>query len=234
MMTYSRKELKTAGKNDLNGKWGLAIAAALLAMLVPSMVLSVPEGILSGMSSVMLEYGDAETGLLLSKIGMIFSGLFTIFILGPLSIGYFAFTLRLSRGVEVTATMPYRVFTKGFYGRFTLAYFMMNLFIILWSLLFVIPGIVKSYSYYMMGYILTDHPEMGWKEAIEESKRMMQGHKMDLFVLHLSFLGWILLSCLTLGILLIYVVPYMQQTEANFYLMLKEEPVKVQREIPAV
>ena len=98
--------------------------------------------------------------------------------------------------------------------------------------LLVIPGIVKSYSYYMMGYILTDHPEMGWKEAIAESKQMMYGHKMDLFVLHLSFLGWILLSCLTLGVLLIYTLPYMQQTEANFYRMLKEEQIKVQREIP--
>ncbi|MBQ1251530.1 MAG: hypothetical protein IIY02_01300, partial [Firmicutes bacterium] len=131
-MTYSSKEHKTAGKNDLNGKWGLAIAAALLAIFVPSMVLSVPEGILSGMSSVMMEYGDAETGFLLSQIGMVFTAVFSIFILGPLSIGYYAFTLRLSRGAEVTATMPYRVFTKGFYGRFTLAFFMMNLFVFLW------------------------------------------------------------------------------------------------------
>lgn len=227
MMSYSCKEFKQAAKNDLNGKWGVAIAAALLAMLVPSVIISFPEGILSGMSSVLTEYGEFETAAVLSLVGMVFTAVFSIFVLGPISIGYYAFTLKLSRGDVVTATLPYRVFTKGVYGRFTLAFFMMNLFIFLWSLLLVIPGIVKSYSYYMMAYILTDHPEMGWKEAIAESKRMMNGYKWKLFVLHLSFLGWIILSCFTFGILLIYVIPYMQQAEANFYRMLKEEPIAV-------
>lgn len=223
MLNYSRKDLKQMAKNHLNGHWGVAIGAVLLALIVPSFVLSVPEAILSVMSTVMMETGDIEQGTLYSALGSVLTMIFTILVLGPVSMGYYAFSLRLSRGCEVTATMPYRVFTNGAYGRFTLAFFMMNLFITLWSLLFIIPGIVKAYAYYLMAFIMTDHPEMGWKEAIAESKRMMRGHKMELFVLHLSFFGWLVLTVLTMGILMIYVLPYMQQAEANFYRALKEE-----------
>ncbi|MBR5329691.1 MAG: DUF975 family protein [Firmicutes bacterium] len=232
MLHYSRKDLKQAAKNDLSGRWGLAIGAALLAMIVPSVILSIPSSILSTMSSMMMELGDVEQGALYSALGTVFSTIFTILVLGPLSFGYYAFTLRFSRREEVTATLPYRVFTSGVFGRYALAFFMMNLFITLWSLLFLIPGIVKSYSYYLTAFLLNDHPEMGWKEAINESKRMMNGHKMELFMLHLSFLGWIILSIFTLGILLIYVVPYMQQAEANFYRALREEPIGVYPQAP--
>ena len=106
---------------------------------------------------------------------------------------------------------------------------MMNIFIFLWSLLFVIPGIIKSFSYAQMPYILMDHPEMGWKEALEESKRMMNGHKMDYFVLLLSFIPWLLLCGITFGIAFLYVGPYMQMTCVNFYRGLKEEQLNVTR-----
>lgn len=99
--------------------------------------------------------------------------------------------------------------------------FLMALFIMLWSLLFYIPGIVKSYSYSMAPYILAENPGMGAREAINRSKQMMNGHKMELFVIHLSFIGWMLLSCLTCGILMIWVTPYMSATVANFYNSIK-------------
>ena len=94
---------------------------------------------------------------------------------------------------------------------------MYNLFISLWSLLFVIPGIVKSYSYRMVYYIKNDHPEYDWKACIDESRRMMNGHKWRLFTLHLSFLGWIIVGSLCFGIGTLWVTPYMQAAEANFY-----------------
>lgn len=99
--------------------------------------------------------------------------------------------------------------------------FLSTLFVFLWSLLFVIPGIVKSYSYSMAMYILAENPGKPALECIEESKWMTEGHKMELFVLDLSFLGWALLCAITLGIAGIWVLPYMQATYVNAYDHLK-------------
>lgn len=93
----------------------------------------------------------------------------------------------------------------------------------LWSLLFVIPGIVKAYSYSMSFYILADNPNMTASEAITASRAMMDGHKADLFVLHLSFIPWLLLCGITFGLAGLYVFPYMQATEAAFYDSIKDE-----------
>lgn len=98
------------------------------------------------------------------------------------------------------------------------------IFTFLWSLLFFIPGIVKSFSYAMMFYILNDHPEYSATQAITEICKMMHGHKGELFVLYLSFLGWDLLSLLTLGILeIVYVAPYKAAAVAGFYDAIKGE-----------
>ncbi len=102
-------------------------------------------------------------------------------------------------------------------GRAWCMYFLTGLYTFLWSLLLVIPGIIKSYSYSMAYYVLADNPEMTAKEAIRESARIMEGHKMELFKIHLSFIGWILLSYVTFGLSLFYVTPYMSATVANFY-----------------
>lgn len=99
--------------------------------------------------------------------------------------------------------------------------FLVGLFTFLWSLLFVIPGIVKSFSYSMSSYILAENKGKGALECISESKQMTNGYKMDLFILGLSFIGWILLSMITLGIALIWVIPYMNATYANAYKLLK-------------
>ena len=105
--------------------------------------------------------------------------------------------------------------------------FLSGLFIILWSLLFWIPGIVKAYSYSMANYILAENPGIGAREAITRSRAMMDGHKMELFVLELSFIGWLLLVGITFGIAAIWVGPYMNATMANFYNKIKNETVVV-------
>lgn len=98
------------------------------------------------------------------------------------------------------------------------AMFLKDLYTFLWSLLFVIPGIVKSYEYRMIPYLLADHPDMTYKQAFAESRRMMSGQKWRAFVLDLSFIGWDILSILTLGILSIfYVEPYRFMTNAALY-----------------
>ena len=96
------------------------------------------------------------------------------------------------------------------------------LFEILWSLLLVIPGIIKAYEYRMIPYILGDNPNIDREEAFALSNMMMQGNKGKAFVLDLSFLGWYILNGMTLGILgIFYVNPYVNQTNAALYLKLK-------------
>lgn len=100
---------------------------------------------------------------------------------------------------------------------------LMDIFRFLWSLLFIIPGIIKAYSYCMVPFILADNPNLGARETINLSRKMMKGHKWRTFVLDLSFLGWIILSGLTLGLLgVFYVNPYMHATHAELYKTLKE------------
>ena len=112
---------------------------------------------------------------------------------------------------------------RHFWGAFKIV-FLTSLFTILWSLLFIIPGIVKSFSYSMALYIWAENKEMGALDAIRKSKEIMDGHKMDYFVLGLSFAGWMLLVYATLYLAAIYVNPYMKVTVANFYHSIKNQP----------
>ena len=91
------------------------------------------------------------------------------------------------------------------------------LFVFLWSMLFVIPGIVKAYSYSMCYYIKHDHPEYNWKECIDASRKMMRGHKWRLFTLHFSFIGWYIVGSFAFGIGTLWVNPYLRAAEVNFY-----------------
>lgn len=101
--------------------------------------------------------------------------------------------------------------------------FLRQLYIFLWSLLFIIPGIIKGYEYLMVPYILAENPNIDSKEAFAMSKQMMDGNKWNAFVLRLSFFGWVFLSIFTCGILSVfYVNPYMFMTEAELYVALKE------------
>ena len=93
-----------------------------------------------------------------------------------------------------------------------------SLYIFLWTLLFIIPGLVKSFSYALAKYIAIDRPELNANECITESRKIMDGHKWELFCLVFSYIGWMLLSALTLGILLLWVAPKMQQAQYLFYL----------------
>lgn len=102
------------------------------------------------------------------------------------------------------------------------------LFLIGWYLLLIVPGIIKMISYSMSYYILADNPEMTALEAITESKRIMKGHKLDYFILELSFIGWYLLVGITFGIAYIYVGPYHKATVTNFYEHIKNKSSKVE------
>ncbi len=100
---------------------------------------------------------------------------------------------------------------------------LITFFMFLWTCLFYFPGIIKGYSYSMAYYVLADNPELTAREALRISKRIMKGHKFELFVLQLSFFWWYLLGILTFGLAYIYVIPYMSATVANFYNQIKDK-----------
>ena len=178
------------------------------------------------------DYGDvfanrgfwtAFTGafLLVFFIILIISIAFTVFVKNPLMVGCKRFFTINAFEKPKFEEVGFG-FRKGQYLNIVKVEFMKNLFIFLWSLLLIIPGIIKSYEYYMVDYILTEDPTIGYKEALEMSSRMMDGNKWATFVLELSFIGWLLLSgctCLIAGVF--YVFPYMYATFSELFLTLR-------------
>ena len=175
-------------------------------------------------------HGDVNEGTIKAMTGMVIVitliiyiislGLF-IFIKNPLMVGCKRyFTINAFQNPEFKEVGF--AFKKEHYMNIVKVEFMKNLFIFLWSLLLIIPGIIKSYEYYMVDYILTEDPTIGYKEALEMSRKMMDGNKWETFVLELSFLGWIILSCCTCYILSIfYVNPYIYATYSELFLTLR-------------
>ena len=124
--------------------------------------------------------------------------------------------------METWYTGIFSAYINGRFKNSLCTLFMVNIFTALWTILFIIPGIIKGYSYAMTPYILKDkfaagQTDIGATEAITESRHLMDGHKMDLFVLDLSFIGWGLLGIITCGIGFIWITPYYRQTKTNFY-----------------
>lgn len=160
-------------------------------------------------------------GILLSVASYVPFG--SLVLTGVFAAGLAIVMLEIVRNWEVKFTDMFKGFNN--FGTNCIAGILVSIFTILWSLLFVIPGIIKAYSYAMTFYILADHPEMSAKDAIKTSQVMMDGHKMDLFVLELSFIGWYLLCIITFGIAALYVGPYVTASYAAFYEAIKDEKV---------
>ena len=136
------------------------------------------------------------------------------------NVGYSKFQLELmdeGKQPEVGTLFQYFPFWKNA----VLTMFLKSLYMLLWFLLFLFPGIIAAYSYAMTGYILAENPNLPAREAIRKSKAMMQGNRTRLFCLHFSFIGWSILSSLTFGIGNLWLTPYRKAAEAAFYLDLK-------------
>ena len=159
-------------------------------------------------------------------------GILELVISGPISIGLASIFLGFLRGKKSEFEDLFKGF-NDFANNFVVG-LLVYVFTFLWSLLLIIPGIIASYSYAMTFYIQHDHPEMRETEAITASKNMMKGHKWDLFVLDLSFIGWYLLVALTFGLLILYVGPYHQAARTAFYLdLIGEKEGEATVETPA-
>ena len=137
-----------------------------------------------------------------------------------LSAGYILYAMSVRKGLET----PYSTMFDGFLfaGKIILLSIVQGIFIFLWSLLFIIPGIIAGYRYRFALYNLCENPEMGVMEALNMSKAQTRGHKWELFVLDLSWIGWNILCALTLGILSIWITPYIQQTDIGYFQAIKE------------
>lgn len=134
----------------------------------------------------------------------------------PLSYGYNGAFLSNSRTKQ---SFSVQNLFEGFqdYGRIFGTLLLQGVYTVLWTLLLIVPGVIKAYSYAMTVYILKDEPELKFNSAIEKSMAMMDGHKFELFYLQLTFIGWALLSILTLGIGFLWLTPYTASATAHFY-----------------
>ena len=227
-MMWNRAELKMRGNMAFKKNYVSAVVVALLMGIF---------GTVSGESSArrVSENSDIYSGNLFN-VGMItglLAGIATVVILivlvakvfvgNLLKMGGYRFFI-LNQTAQPGIGTLLDGFRSGHYVNIVLTMFLRDLFTTLWSLLLVVPGIVKHYEYLMVPYIIAENPAMDYKEAFQISKQMMDGEKMEAFIMDLSFLVWYLLSAVTCGLLAIfYVNPYVQASFAEMYTFNKQK-----------
>lgn len=225
---WTRAELKQNAKLAMRRNyWNCVLVALILTLLC------------DGASDLSLDFNSNSENLTLftraySKelviliLGVaifivLFYCLFSIFVSNVIRVGSARFFLE-NREHETTAGTMFSSFKGGHYGKNVWIIFLQNLYIFGWSLLLIVPGIVKGYAYLLVPYLMAENPDLDRKRVFRLSEEMMQGHKMEAFILELSFLGWRLVSTMTCGILgVFYVEPYVEATYAEFYTALKAQ-----------
>ena len=206
-----REEFKSKAKMYLDGNWPEVVITTIIFLLLTS--------VSSSNSWLGFESGDWQFGL---KGG--FSQIFSLIVAGPLTYGF----VRFIRSLKTSSSEISQLFV-GFQERFKetfIAHVVTTIFIVLWSLLLIVPGIIAAISYTMVYLVLQDNPNLNAFQAIQESKSMMNGNKMRFFGFALSFAGWFILGILTLGIGLLYAVPYYTSAKIEFYEELKTRKIK--------
>ena len=213
----TNQEYKNAALAALKGNWAPSVIATIVLMAFTYLIIG-PYVVMYMLNLNGMTPGSA--GLSLGVYALYIFG-FT-FVFSPLNIGYtYAFNSLYMEGDNAVTGNTFRF---GFrrWGRNVWGMFLVGFFTSLWSLLLIVPGIIKFYAYAMTPYILIDNPELSANQAINLSCKMMKGHKFDLFFLQLSFIGWGVLSVLTGGIGLLWLMPYMMSAQAAFYQDIKQ------------
>ena len=226
------KALRARARANLTGNWGVSIAVAVVASLLGGLITGV--SFLPELDTVIpLEFYPAlqkymdwwNEGLHIGSVTLNFrSGIFgfaAFLIGGVLQMGYADFLLNQHDGKETDFNDLFSKF--DFFGTGFAQRFLRNLYVLLWSLLFIIPGVIKGFAYAMTPFILAENPNMSASQAIRLSEDLMDGHKADLFILDLSFLGWNILAALTLNLGNIALNPYKNAAYAAFYRQLQAE-----------
>jgi len=193
-MKLSRSELKQQAREQLGNQiFGEIWLFAVLVELIYATIISVTSSFVIGILAI-----------------------------GPLTYGYAKLYLKLAReGGKMDIVGLFDGLKEDLSGNVLLG-LLYTIFVALWSLLFVIPGIIKAYAWSMAFYVKNDHPEFGWKQCLDESARITKGHKWELFVLDLSFIGWIFVGSLVFGVGTLWVSAYMNATKANYYERLRD------------
>ena len=229
---WTRKDLKARGKTALKRNYGKTLLVGLVLFLLCGGGFSLPGARfnlnLNGENADQAFPGMDNTAIVavvlivlgIIAVASIIAAAISVFVLNPLQVGCQRFFVKNNAAPADPKEMGFGF--KANYKNVVLTMFLTNLFIFLWSLLFIVPGIVKGYAYRMVPYLLAEDPNLGYKEAMQKSNEMMMGQKGAAFVLDLSFLGWQILSGLTMGLLgILYVNPYQYSTNAELYRTLK-------------
>lgn len=202
-------KIRAIAREKLEGNWGDA-ALVTVVMVACAMVLN--SAFQYGGMFAFSSAGPDISGAAASGTSLIGTCIFL-----PIAYAYSILMLSLVRGGKIEVSGLF----KHYNGRVFVTMLLRYIYQILWTLLLVIPGIIKGYSYAMTEFIMNDNPELEGNKAIEASMEMMKGNKMRLFLLDLSFIGWAILCLLTMGLGFILLEPYMYASRAAFYEDLK-------------
>ena len=222
-MMKTNQDYKNAALAALKGNWTTAVLASVILMVI-STLLSLPSTLLS-LSLVDASMAAAIQGVDMNTYNCV-GFVLIMLIVCPLAVGAAnAFRRLLVDGDgNVTSNMIDDTLTR--FGHNFWGMLLMCIYVSLWSLLLVVPGIVKSFSYAMTPFILKDYPELTAHQAICLSNKMMKGHKWELFWFTMSFMGWAILGVITFGILNFWLTPYIYTALAAFYQDVKAEYIK--------
>lgn len=209
-MNIRISEIKGKSLQSLKGNWVQVVLLSFIMAILIYVLFIMVDLILTGINPW---FTDEDIHTVVGIINV------TIYILlMPLSIGVYWFYLSLVRGNNPRISYVLSVYQSGKTAiKLMAATILQGIFVYLWALLFIIPGIIKGIAYSQTYYILRDHPEFTILEAITESRRKMDGFKWNYFLLQLSFIGWGILCLFTLGIGYLWLVPYISTAKATFY-----------------
>lgn len=199
-MSINISELMKSSKNDLEGKWGLAIGTFLIFILL----------------SLAIQVVAEKTPML---------GIISIAISGPFALGLSRFALNISRNKDAALEDSFSGFAN-FLNAF-LAYIMTTIIVLGGMILLIVPGIIAAMALSMTFFIMADDNSISAIDALKKSHHMMDGYKMDYFLLALRYLGLAILCLLTLGIGFLWLMPYMYVTNAKFYEMIKGDDTSI-------
>ena len=227
-------ELRRVARENLSGNWGISVGVALVAAILGGTIAGFGSNVNFNINEDTIRNLPPFFWTVLLPVVYVAGllGIVSFIIGGVVELGYAKFLLKQHDKKELQFSDLFSQFDR--FGTGFAQQFLRILYTTLWTLLFIIPGIVKSLSYAMTPFILEDHPEMTASEAIKASMKLMDGHKMDLFILGLSFIGWSLLACLTMGIGYLFLTPYINAAYAAFYRNISGQRQEARSYVPPV
>lgn len=228
---WTREELKARAKSILKSDyWRPFIASLVIAFVGGGSNISFRNNVSRNMNSSGSLLGEFNIMILVVILICLLLSICIFMVVKiclayPLEVGGRKFFIRATKGEAKIDDLGY-CYSREKFIHVILTMLLKDVYLFLWFLLFIIPGIIKSYSYRMVPYILADNPTIGYKRAIQLSNDMTEGEKMKMFILDLSFLGWYLLGMLVCFIGVLFVHPYKDATYVELYQVLKKKVIQ--------